>query len=64
MTPSQLSKTSSIAMVRILVEQVIQRLKTFRILSNEIPISLLEDINDMLIVCAAICNFKEPLHFD
>ena len=64
MTPAQLSKTSSIAKVRILVEQVIRRLKTFRILSNEIPISLLEHINDMLIVCAAICNFKEPIYFD
>ena len=64
MTPDQLSKTSSIAKVCILVEQVIQCLKTFRILSNEIPISLLEHINDMLIVCAAICNFKEPIYFD
>ena len=64
MTPSHLSKTSSIAKVLILVEQVIRCLKTFRILSNEIPISLLEHINDMLIVCAAICNFKEPLYFD
>ena len=64
MTPAQLSKTSSIAKVRILVEQVIRRLKTFRILSNEVPISLLEHINAMLIVCATIRNFKEPLYFD
>ena len=64
MTPAQLSKTSSIANVRILVDQVIWRLKTFRILSDEVPISLLEHTDDMLIVCAAACNFKEPLYFD
>ena len=63
MAPAQLSKTSSIAKVYILVEQVIQCLKTFRIFSNEIP-SLLKHINDMFIVCAAICNFKKQLYFD
>ena len=64
MTPPQLSKTSSIAKVCLLVEQVIWRLKIFIILFNEIPASLLEHINGMLLVCAAICNFKEPLYFD
>ena len=63
MAPAQLSKTSSTAKVCILVEQVIQCLKTFRIFSNEIP-SLLKHINDMFIVCAAICNFKKQLYFD
>ena len=63
MTPAQLSKTSSIAKVCILVEQVIRCLKTFRIFSNEIT-SLLKHINGMFIVCAAICNFKKPLYFD
>ena len=63
MTPPQLSKTSSIAKVCLLVEQVIWRLKIFIILFNEIPASLLEHINGML-VCVAICNFKEPLYFD
>ena len=62
MTWTQLRKTSSIAKVHILVELVIRRLKTFTILSNETPISLLEHINDILIVCAAIYNFKERLY--
>ena len=39
-TLAQLSKTSLIAKVRILKEQAIRRLKTFRILYDEIPISL------------------------
>ena len=48
--------------MRILVEQVIRRLKTFQIVSNEIPLSLLSHVNDILIVCSALCNFKEPLY--
>ena len=55
MTQAQLSKTSAV---------IIRRLKTIRILPNEIPISLLEHVNDRLIICAAMCNFKEPLYFD
>ena len=39
-TPAQLSKTSLIAKVRLLKQQVIRRLKAFRILYDEIPISL------------------------
>ena len=62
MTPVQRSKTSSIAKVCILVEQVIRHLKTFKIFSNEIPTSLLKLVNGMLIVCAVICNFKERLY--
>nr|XP_047127617.1 uncharacterized protein LOC124808519 [Hydra vulgaris] len=38
MIASDVSKTSAIAKVRILVEQVIRRLKTFRIISQEVPI--------------------------
>ena len=40
MTP-EVSKTSAIAKVRILVEQIIRRIKTFEILANELPMSML-----------------------
>ena len=40
MSVPALVKTKRIANVRILVEQVIRRLKTFVILKNEIPISI------------------------
>ena len=66
MTPAQLSITSSIAKVRILVEQVIQHVRAFKIHSNEILISLLGHINDILIVCVAVRKYiqTEPLIFN
>ena len=64
MTPAEINKTSAIAKVRILVEQVIRQLKKFQIIANEMPISLLSLVNDILIVFSALCNFKEPLYND
>ena len=64
MTPSDINKTSSIVKVRILVEQVIRRLKIFRILATEIPISIIGQVDDMLTLCGALCNFKEPIYND
>ena len=58
MTPSEVSKTSAIAKVRILVEQVIRIIKTFKILASEMSISILEKVDDIVLVCAAICNFR------
>ena len=55
-------KTKKIANLRILIEQVIRRLKTFRILANEIPISSVPHIDDIVIVCSAICNMKAPIY--
>ena len=64
MTPSEINRTSAIAKVKVLVEQVIRRLKTFQTIANEMPISLLSQVNDILIVCSALCNSKEPLYND
>ena len=61
MTPEEVKKTSEIAKTRILVEQVIRRIKTFQILAQEIPISLLRHLNDIMIVCSAISNCREPI---
>ena len=64
MTTNEIIKTSEIAKVRILVEQVIRRVKTFRILGTEMPISLLSNADDILITCCALCNFMEPIFKD
>ena len=63
MTP-EVSKTSAIAKVRILVEQIIRRIKTFKILANELSMSMLENVDDIMLTCAALCNFKEPMYHD
>ena len=64
MTPAEVSKTNDIAKLRILVEQMIRRIKTFKILANELPMSMLENVNDIMLICAALCNFKEPMYHD
>lgn len=62
MLTKSVQKASSIAKMRILVEQVIREIKTFRILAQEVPISLIPQINDILIVCSALTNFKKPIY--
>ena len=59
-TPWDANKTSSIAKVRILVEQ----LKTFRILATEMSISITGQVDDILTICGALCSFKEPIYND
>ena len=63
MTPNDVKNTSEIAKLRILVEQIIRRVKTFRILSCEVPITLLEHLNDIFRVCA-LSNLKQPIMKD
>jgi DDE superfamily endonuclease/Helix-turn-helix of DDE superfamily endonuclease len=55
-------KTKRIANQRILVEQVIRRVKTFRILQTELPISLVPCADDIVAVCAALSNLKKPIY--
>lgn len=62
MTPDAVRKTKKIANLRILVEQVIRRLKTFRILKYELPLTLVPSVDDVVIVCAALSNLKEPIY--
>lgn len=62
MSSACVEKTKRIANHRILIEQVIRRLKTFRILANEIPISLVEHVDEIVCVCSAICNMKKPIY--
>ena len=51
MLPSDVRKTSNIANVRIYVEQAIGRVKRFHILKNELPITLLPLVDDIVRVC-------------
>lgn len=64
MTCVAVEKTKRIANLRILVEQVIRRLKTFRILSGQLPITLLPCIEKIVCVCASLCNHKVPIYKD
>ena len=61
MPSTDVSETSCIANVRIYVEQAIGRIKWFRILSNEMPMLLLPNCDDIVITCCALCNLLDPL---
>ena len=62
MTSAAVRKTKNIANSRILIEQVIRRLKTFRIIQGELPITLIPQTDDILTVCSGISNLRGPIY--
>ncbi|XP_065056361.1 uncharacterized protein LOC135684653 [Rhopilema esculentum] len=61
MTERECKKTKEIANLRIHVERAINRIKTFRILKNTLPLTVLPFADDIMRTCAAICNIQPPL---
>ena len=55
-------KTNKVAKLRILVEQVIRKFKSFHIMSRELPINLTQHIDDLVIICAALTNLQKPIY--
>lgn len=53
--------TRRIATLRIQVERLINRIKSYRILKGTFPISHRKALDDSIIVCAGLCNLKMPL---
>ncbi|XP_033741819.1 uncharacterized protein LOC117328399 [Pecten maximus] len=60
-TKEEVKKTKQIANRRIYIEQAIRRMKYFRILKNELPLTLLHHLDDVVLVVAGICNLYPPL---
>ena len=61
MTVAECEKTKSVANLRIHVERAIIRIKEFKIIKNVLPINLLPLVDDIIKVCAVICNIQAPL---
>ncbi|GFR82126.1 THAP domain-containing protein 4 [Elysia marginata] len=61
MRKDDVTSTSRIANVRIYVEQAINRIKWYRILSGELELTLLPLCDDIITICAAFCNLLDPL---
>ena len=61
MLPRDVKETSNIANIRIYVEQAIKRIKDFRILKTQQPILHLPIMNEVICICAALTNLKQPL---
>lgn len=56
-----MDNTYHIAQVRIHVERVIQRLKTFHILKHRVPLTLIPQMNQVVQVCSALVNMQAPI---
>ena len=64
MTKIWVERTKRVATLRILVEQVIRRLKIYKVLSRQISISEIPSLYKIVLVCAALSNLKEPIYKD
>ena len=62
MLSKDVKKNSEIAKMWILVEQVIRQLKIFRILSHELPRTLIPLMDDIVSVCVGLTNILEPIY--
>ena len=60
-TAEDVAKTKKVANARIHVERAIGRMKWFVILKNTVPINLVPILDDIVLVCAALCNLLPPL---
>ena len=61
MLPRDVKETSSIANIKIYVEQAMKRIKDFKILKTQKPMLYLPIMNEVLCICAALTNLKPPL---
>ncbi|XP_064458996.1 uncharacterized protein LOC135369296 [Ornithodoros turicata] len=61
LTEAEVTQTRRIAAVRIHVERAINRIKTYRILKQALPIASKKVISNIIFVCAGLCNLKPPL---
>ena len=61
MKKDDVSETNRVANIRTYVEKAIAHLKWFRILKNEIPLLEMILLDDIVIVCSALCNLLPPL---
>ena len=53
--------TQQIANERIHVERMIQRLKCWHIFDRVIPVNMMGSLNQIITVCALLCNFQDPI---
>ena len=58
----KVQSTRSIAEARIHVELAIGKIKNFKILSGNIPLSMKPILSRVFSVCAFLTNFQRPIH--
>ena len=60
-TEEEVIKSQQIANERVHVERMIQRLKCFHVFDRVIPLQMIGSLNQIITVCALLCNFQEPI---
>ena len=53
--------SQQIAVERIKIEQQIQKLKCFQLFSQPLPLKMAGSPNQLVTVCAIICNLQDPV---
>ena len=61
MTKKVVQKTKEIAILWIHVERTINGLKNCRILKGTLPITMMQHVDEIVVVCAALCNIEKVL---
>lgn len=61
MRASDVTETKMVANLRIHVERAINRIKWFSILKGILPITQVQLLDDIVVVCSALCNIAPPL---
>ncbi|XP_052079435.1 uncharacterized protein LOC127717711 [Mytilus californianus] len=61
MSTNEVQQTKEIANRRIHIEQAIRRMKYFRILKYEVPLTLMQHLDSIFKTIAGICNMYPPL---
>ena len=54
----KVQKTKETTNLRIHVERAINRIKNYRILKGTLPITMMQHVDEIVLVCAALCNIK------
>ena len=61
MTKKEVQKTKEIANLRIHVERAINRIKNYRTLKGTLPITMMQHVDEIFLVCIALCSIKNVL---
>ena len=61
LTVAEVSKSQTIASMKIHVEHAIQRVKELKVIRNEMPLTLHGSANHLKTVYGVLCNFLPPL---